>query len=105
MGGMVQTGSVFLQAKPEEYRCRNEIDDVVGASYDNALFASTSCRVFQVEWSSECPDSTQPGDYANCASDKNLINNDTLCSACDDYVYSPNNTFTQTVSTRFQQPF
>jgi len=95
---LVQTGSVFLQAKPEVYRCRNDIDDLPNATFESANFASTSCRVFDIDWENSCPNTEAPEDYEECSSNNNLVNNDTKCSKCDDYVYSPDNTFTETVT-------
>ena len=40
VSGQVQTGSVFLNAKPEQYRCRNKLDSFPDATYQNAHFAS-----------------------------------------------------------------
>jgi len=50
--GQVQTGSVFLQAAPEEYRCHNKLDEIAeGADYWNAEFASGgNCKVFDIDW-------------------------------------------------------
>ena len=67
VAGLVQTGSVFLQAKPEEYRCRNAIDGVNGSDYESAAFASTSCNVFTVEWEDECENSVTAEDFEKCS--------------------------------------
>ena len=40
VSGQVQTGSVFLNAKPEQYRCKNKLDSFPDATYQNAHFAS-----------------------------------------------------------------
>ena len=101
VAGLVQTGSVFLQAKPEEYRCKNEIDKITeNSTYKNAHFASTSCKSFDVDWIKECPGAEYPEDFHKCSEEKDLINNETLCSECSDFVYSPENTFSETVSDR-----
>ena len=101
VAGLVQTGSVFLQAKPEEYRCINEIDKITeDSTFKNAHFASTSCRSFDVDWKRECPGAEYPEDFEKCSEEKDLINNETICSECSDFVYSPGNTFSETVSER-----
>ena len=79
-------------------RCANYLDTLNGSDYENAGFGSSSCRVFDVEWATECPSSQTVGDYHKCALEKNLINNNTACSECNNYEYSPNNTFTETAT-------
>lgn len=98
IGGQVQTGSVFLQATPEDYRCMNEMDIKFGENFDAHGFGSTEtkCKQWDVAWD-ECPSSDTLEDYEACFDSANP----TTCSTCDEYVYSPNNTFTQTVVTQF----
>ena len=96
IGGQVQTGSVFLQAAPEEYRCKNEMDYKFGAEYELHAFASTEnqCKKWDVDWEQECPGLNSAEDYETCFIEKEL---DSSCTTCSEYVYSPNNTFTETV--------
>ena len=47
VSGQVQTGSVFLNAKPEQYRCKNKLDSFPDATYQNAHFASGKLNPIQ----------------------------------------------------------
>jgi len=104
IGGLVQTGSVFLQANPEEYRCKNYIDETFPneSDFSTGAFGSTltSCKKWDIDWETECSESVTLEDYEKCFEQNDLANS-AECTVCSEYVYSPNNTFTQTVVTQF----
>ena len=64
----VQTGSVFLNAKPEKLRCKNEFDLYRNNSFDAGAFASTKsgCGVQIQNWNNLCPDSYNLVEYNQC---------------------------------------
>lgn len=103
IGGQTQTASVILQARPEQYRCKNQLDEQFGAKFDEHAFASTNtkCRKWNFDWESSCPNATSAGDYQSCESIMRSNEVDLTCSKCEDYVYASNNTFTQTVISEF----
>jgi len=108
VSGQVQTGSVFLNAKPEQYRCKNKLDSFPDATYQNAHFASADkrCYNWDIDWFAKCPNATTISDFENCAKLNSMLNQenwkaDATCSPCEEYIYSPNNTFSQTVITQF----
>ena len=68
LSGMVQTGSVFLNAKPEKLRCKNEFDLYRNSSFDAGAFASTKsgCGVQIQNWNNLCPDAYNLIEYNQC---------------------------------------
>ena len=86
-----------VKARPEQYRCKNSLDERFGAKFGEHAFASTNtkCRKWNFDWESSCPNATTAGDYQSC--DSLIRSNDLTCSKCEEFVYSSNNTFTQTV--------
>ena len=85
IGGLVQTGSVFLQANPEEYRCKNYIDETFPnqSDYSSGAFASTltSCKKWNIDWETECSESVTLEDYEKCFEQKDLANS-ADCTVC-----------------------
>ena len=59
IAGLVQTGSVFLQAKPEDYRCKNELDEKFNnTNFHNFAFGSTTTKSkkWDFAFDTECPE-------------------------------------------------
>lgn len=103
LSGQVQNGSVVLNAKPENYRCFNSLDQLNGSSYGNVAFASphNPCKQYNVDWVGNCPNAQTISDFEECSKNLNLTDV-AECSVCDkSYFYSPSNTFTQTAITQF----
>ena len=88
IAGLVQTGSVFLQAKPEKYRCRNYLDiKYDNFNYSKYEFASAeSCKNWNFDWSENCVD----GEEEECF---DLFKGNLTCNSCEEYIYSDENTF------------
>ena len=88
IAGLVQTGSVFLQAKPEKYRCRNYLDiKYENFNYSKYEFASAeSCKNWNFDWSENCVD----GEEEECF---DLFKGNLTCNSCEEYIYSDENTF------------
>ena len=65
LSGAVQTGSVMLNAKPTEFRCRNFLDDRFNSSFSDFSFASPAhpCKSYQVDWKNMCPDAKNIQDF------------------------------------------
>ena len=91
VAGLVQTGSVFLQAKPEKYRCRNFLDiKYENFNYSKYQFASAeSCNNWDFDWSENCAE----GEEEECFS---RFTGNLTCNTCSEYIYSDENTFQQT---------
>ena len=91
VAGLVQTGSVFLQAKPEKYRCRNYLDiKYENLNYSKYQFASAeSCKNWDFDWSENC----EEGEEEECF---NRFTGNLTCNTCSEYIYSDENTFQQT---------
>ena len=97
VSGQVQTGSVFLNAKPERFRCRNQLDELNNSTFTNVAFASAerSCSNWDIDWTVACPNATTVEEYEACRTMKSLggsVRNLT-CSPCEEYIYPDNNTF------------
>ena len=88
IAGLVQTGSVFLQAKPEKYRCRNHLDiKYENFNYSKYEFASAeSCKNWNFDWSENCID----GEEEECF---DFFKSNLTCDNCEEYIYSDENTF------------
>ena len=61
----MQNGSVVLNAKPEKFRCSNNLDSVSDGNYSSAAFASpiNPCKQFNVNWTSLCPNAATIEEY------------------------------------------
>ena len=71
----VQTGSVFLNAKPEKLRCKNEFDLYRNNSFDAGAFASTKsgCGVQNQNWNQLCPEAYNLVEYNQCYDELGLF--------------------------------
>ena len=96
IGGQVQTGSIILQARPENFRCKNQIDEKFGVNFTAHAFASTEthCSAWDIDWSATCPNATSATDFEACFAERRVENQ--VCSDCEEYVYANDNTFTET---------
>ena len=88
VAGLVQTGSVFLQAKPEKYRCRNYLDiKYENFNYSKYEFASAeSCKNWNFDWSENCVEGAEEECF-------DVFTGNLTCESCKEYIYSDENTF------------
>lgn len=95
LSGAVQNASVILNAKPEEYRCVPEGLNSTDYQLIDLLSPPNPCRVYDLRNVTENCDLDDP---KSCL---DLIETE-QCGKCENgFVYSPNNTFQETVVSRF----
>ncbi|CAG5103766.1 Oidioi.mRNA.OKI2018_I69.chr1.g926.t1.cds [Oikopleura dioica] len=96
LSGAVQNASVILNAKPEEYRCIPEGINSTDYALIDSLSPQNPCRVYDLTNVTDHCDALN--DPASCL---DLIETE-KCAKCENgFVYSPNNTFQETVVSRF----
>jgi hypothetical protein len=101
--GLVQTGSVFLNAKPENFRCKNEFDNFENTSYSSSNFGSPSnpCKQYNLNFGHKCLN-----EKSNAASCFENLKNSSIpeCSSCvNGFVFSPENIFKGKEFTKLRQ--